>query len=307
MLRISNKKGADGKPHNSVCFDEQDKLILSVFAEAAVKALESAELSDARIELSKELEQKHNLFLQLLDSAHAREANLKDLALYDIKCGILMHNQNQLVRNLKKRIVELRDLINDSASQPNAQSKLLTIIKDVAMLSESLEELYRSTDGQIERVRKSLHSLAEILENEIHLRRADVSKRVSREYGIEDAVEVDEALIRHVFTVFCDNAVDAMSEVKRPKVLDIQLTNVDGRWCSIRFADTGTGMSPELWQQIVDQQTPPLNTWKQMKGLRAARLAIEEFGGSINLDLSNTSHRGTTFEIRLPLVQAPPP
>ena len=44
MLRISNKKGADGKPNDYICFDEQDRLTLTVFAEAAVRALESAKL-----------------------------------------------------------------------------------------------------------------------------------------------------------------------------------------------------------------------------------------------------------------------
>ena len=46
LLRADNKKGADGKPHADVRFTEDDEEILTIFADAAVIAIESAELVD---------------------------------------------------------------------------------------------------------------------------------------------------------------------------------------------------------------------------------------------------------------------
>src|SRR5205807_1906871 len=44
MLRVTNKKGPDGRPHESACFNEEDAWILRVFAESVVVAIESTRL-----------------------------------------------------------------------------------------------------------------------------------------------------------------------------------------------------------------------------------------------------------------------
>jgi PAS domain S-box-containing protein len=46
LLRADNKKGADGKPHSELRFTQEDEEILTIFADAAVIAFESAELVD---------------------------------------------------------------------------------------------------------------------------------------------------------------------------------------------------------------------------------------------------------------------
>ncbi len=46
LLRTDNKHGADGKPHADVWFTQEDEEILTIFADAAVIAIESAELVD---------------------------------------------------------------------------------------------------------------------------------------------------------------------------------------------------------------------------------------------------------------------
>lgn len=46
LLRVDNKKGLDGKPHKGLRFTEEDEEILTTFADAAVLAIESAELVD---------------------------------------------------------------------------------------------------------------------------------------------------------------------------------------------------------------------------------------------------------------------
>jgi PAS domain S-box-containing protein len=46
LLRADNKKGPDGKPHAEVWFTPEDEEILTIFADAAVIAIESAELVD---------------------------------------------------------------------------------------------------------------------------------------------------------------------------------------------------------------------------------------------------------------------
>jgi signal transduction histidine kinase/transcriptional regulator with GAF, ATPase, and Fis domain len=301
MLRVSNKKGPEGKPDNQTCFNNDDKTMLRVLTEIAVVSLESANLADERLELSKALATRKYEYLKLLSRGQEREEHLTEIALYDIKCGIFIHNQDDLVQKLAAQINEFEKTVNENWPSDNSQAVIANMAAKIAAASRELEQFYEDASRDLQKERVKLQVLERMLRKQV-LRKDGVKKCVSADYRAEAMVEVDRALMGYVFTVFCDNAVDAMDGVRRKKLLNIHICNEPGE-CLIRFSDTGTGMNPEVWSEIVERMRPRLDTWKTRKGLRSALLAVNAFGGSIKMTSTN---QGTTFEIRLPLVQDTP-
>ena len=303
MLRISNKKGADGKPHDSICFDEQDRLILTIFAEAVARALESASLFDMRVKETKELEQKNNLYEQFIDSSKEREANLTELVLHTIKCGLLMHNQGQRVRHLQHTIrekMEELDIVVHTQPATEVVSKLHAMLPLIITEADTLED-YGKVEREIKRIIINVKRLVEILDKEdpLMLWYGITKEPVKASYCGHEMVEVDEVLIWAVFTVFRDNARAAM-EITSEKLFTTTLA-ADEEWCSVRFSDTGTGMRRSTWQEISEHKNPRLETGKSRKGLQLAFFAVRALGGTV--DLADTSEQGTTFEIKLPLME----
>ena len=156
-------------------------------------------------------------------------------------------------------------------------------------------------EREIKRVIMNVKRLVEILDEEdpLMLQYGITKEPVKASYCGHQTVEVDEVLIRAVFTVFRDNARTAM-EMTSEKLFTTKLA-ADEEWCSIRFSDTGTGMRRSTWQEISEHKNPRLETGKSRKGLRLALLAVIAFGGTI--DLADTSEQGTTFEIKLRQVE----
>jgi GAF domain-containing protein len=112
MLRISNKKWIDGKPGNSVCFSEEDKLLLRIFTETAVVSVESATLAEKSQYLLKALANKNYQYLESLDQREEHGENLKVLAFYDVKAVTVSNHQDKLVHRLKEELVhKLREEI----------------------------------------------------------------------------------------------------------------------------------------------------------------------------------------------------
>jgi hypothetical protein len=105
ILRVSNKKGVDGRPGNTVCFSEEDKLVLRVFTETAVVSVESATLAEKSQRLLKALADKNYRYLKSLDQREENEENLKELAFYNIKAGIVTHHEDKLVHKLTDELV----------------------------------------------------------------------------------------------------------------------------------------------------------------------------------------------------------
>jgi GAF domain-containing protein len=105
ILRVSNKKGIDGRPGNTVCFSEEDKLVLRVFTETAVVSVESATLAEKSQRLLKALADKNYRYLKSLDQREENEENLKELVFYNIKAGIVSHHEDKLVHKLTDELV----------------------------------------------------------------------------------------------------------------------------------------------------------------------------------------------------------
>lgn len=99
LLKISNKKGADGKPHPWTCFTDDDQSIAEIFAQAATAAIETSDLFD---EIKREKAKFQNLVNahNIIVRAETPERGLHELAhmlltiLRKSFCGILLSAEN---------------------------------------------------------------------------------------------------------------------------------------------------------------------------------------------------------------------
>jgi signal transduction histidine kinase len=101
-----------------------------------------------------------------------------------------------------------------------------------------------------------------------------------------------------VFINLLTNARDALAESRRKEVRIS--SSLEGEFVSIRFADTGTGISPDVVQRIFD----PFFTTKEVGagtglGLSIAYSIVNEHGGQIWVD--GRPGRGAIFHVELPV------
>jgi signal transduction histidine kinase len=106
--------------------------------------------------------------------------------------------------------------------------------------------------------------------------------------------------LNQVWTNLIDNASDAMNEEGE---LRITARN-DGDHIIVEVADSGSGMPPEVAERIFD----PFYTTKEPGkgtglGLHTVHTIIGRIGGEISVE---SSPSGTTFTVRLPVIQPKP-
>jgi signal transduction histidine kinase len=107
-------------------------------------------------------------------------------------------------------------------------------------------------------------------------------------------LEVDRTQLKQAFYNVIKNAFQAMPSKGFLRIR----TDLDDRFVSIRFADTGGGISPEHMSKIFE----PYFTTKaggSGLGLLIVRRIVREHGGEI--DLASDQGKGLTLTIRLPL------
>ena len=141
MLRISNKKGVDGRPRDSVLFNDEDVWILRIFAEAAVVALESAKLVD-------ELRVQRERYRDLYDAWNklVSDAPLED-RLRDIASGVVRIVRKSFCRILLSK--ESRNYLTVEAAELHPDCELVswnphgretTPISDWPLLEQALRD-----------------------------------------------------------------------------------------------------------------------------------------------------------------------
>jgi signal transduction histidine kinase len=109
----------------------------------------------------------------------------------------------------------------------------------------------------------------------------------------------DSNKITRVFTNIITNALDAMFE--KGGILEIN-SHQNGDKLEITFADTGSGMKPE----VIDKIFTPLFTTKAQGmgfGLAICKRIIEAHGGTITVE--SIINKGTTFSLTFPLSLKP--
>jgi len=112
-------------------------------------------------------------------------------------------------------------------------------------------------------------------------------------------VQADPQQLKQVLLNLLLNSLEAMAQGGRLEVS----TSVEGSRLTLRIADTGSGISPELQRRIWD----PFFTTKARGmglGLAIVKGIVERHGGEITL--SSAPGQGTTVQLQLPTSQVPP-
>ena len=212
----------------------------------------------------------------------------------------IAHDFKNLLSGLVGHVELLRESPDEDASLNTALTAFERVASDGTALIEKLQQFIRQ-------------------ENEVHFEPVDLNALIEdcvaltqpywynepRREGIEISVEqeLDElppidgspAELREVFVNLILNAVQAMPE---GGTISIRTTPAPNDTVQIEVADTGTGMTAEVREQIFE----PLFTTKGDRGtgmgLAVTYGIVQEHDGTIRVD--SAPGTGTTFSIRLP-------
>jgi signal transduction histidine kinase len=114
-------------------------------------------------------------------------------------------------------------------------------------------------------------------------------------------VKAEPTQLQQVIFNLIKNAIDAMDGVPRGERHLRLVTGFDRKSIvSLYIQDSGPGINPEDQDRIFDPFFTTKPTGMGM-GLSICRTIIETHGG--RLRLAKTNHRGSSFEISLPIVQ----
>jgi two-component system sensor histidine kinase PilS (NtrC family) len=201
------------------------------------------------------------------------------------------------IRNPLASISGSVQVLSNELSVGSAERRLMEIIvSESNRLSKILEEFLRFVRPQERRVAwfdvaTSIHEVLELfrLSDEI----SDAHRIVEDVLPVESLLSGDRDQIRQIVYNVAKNAVRAMPEGGTLTVEGRE----DGAWYSIKFRDTGRGMSEE---EIARVFTPFSTAFDGGTGLGMAivRRIVEDHGGAI--DVESQPGEGTTVTILLP-------
>ncbi|MCR6655893.1 MAG: ATP-binding protein [Opitutus sp.] len=252
------------------------------------------------ITLRVEISEQDKLLRKLLQSE-------KLAALGEALAGIAHEINNPLTA-----ILCCASLLENDRQTP-AEKSALNAIKSEAQraadLIRSLLEFSRKETG-----RREVVPVAQVIEEVIQLKRL---QRRGREVPIDFvagpgdlAVHVCRQQLKQVLLTLFNNSEQAIPTSRADGLIRIAVASFRDR-VQIFVSDNGSGIPPELQKQVFD----PFFTTKAPGegtglGLSVAHAIIEAHGGS--LWLADSTSRGTTFAIELPvadasLESAPPP
>ena len=181
---------------------------------------------------------------------------------------------------------------------PRAElEKSLTVARDEITRLDSIVQQFLGAirpahlQKQLENINALVSESVAFLRPEIEDRSILVEQQLRKDLPL---IEVDRNQLKQAFYNVIKNAFQAM---KSGGILSI-LTNVDERFVSVCFSDSGGGISPEDMSKIFE----PYFTTKASGsglGLLIVRRIVREHGGEI--DLASDQGKGLTLTIRLPL------
>lgn len=250
--------------------------------------LQSFIISSKNITKSRELEEK---------SAQAK----KMLALGQISSGVA-HDFNNVLTVVLGRVQLLKRQTTDEYLL-NSLKMIEKSALDGASKVRKIQEFSRPSEGAL----TETIDLKKIIEEVVEITRPKW-ETTSKLKGtlIEPILELEENIfvlgdssdIRNAFTNIIFNAVDAMPE---GGVLYIK-TETENQNVSIKFKDTGIGMTPETVEKVFD---PFFST----KGVLGTGLGMSEVYGIIKrhngrISIQSEAGKGTTILVHLPKVAA---
>ena len=227
-------------------------------------------------------------------------------ALGQMASGIAHDFNNALVPILGFcELLQIRpEILDDQAKALGYLETIQTAARDAASVVGRLREFYRADKGSKPFAPVNLKRL---LEQTITLTRprwkeqaqaAGVNIEIALDLEPVPPIAGEESALREVLTNLVFNAVDAM-----PAGGTLTLrTRREGDAGIIEIADTGTGMTEEVRQRCLEPFFSTKGEHGTGLGLSMVFGIVQRHSGS--LDLRSEPGQGTTFRIRLPLMEA---
>ena len=185
-------------------------------------------------------------------------------------------------------VEELRSCLTDVKNDSNRANE---VVAGVRALFKSTAP--RRTMVEINRL---VREVLRMVENDLHVHGVSVSTEFQEDVP---QVRADPIQLQQVILNLVRNAIDAIAIGPTTRTAIRLITTYDGKsLVSIYVQDTGPGITLDNQAQIFD----PFFTTKTSGmglGLSISRRIIEDHGG--NLRLTETSSKGCTFEITLPV------
>ncbi len=254
-------------------FTEDDRKLLETLAYHVAFTFNRIKRNDKEAIEEEENRRKLNYALGRLDHAEKVTTMVRG----ELQKNILsIINASLLLRNQPELIPQIADSINS-----NAEVSL--------QVSEKIRETVSSSslgDGFIE----VTQTMRKVLDETFLPRNIRVKTQYDEALLI---VKIDETSFTRILRNLLNNAIEAMPG---GGTLSLKVTSLYDMAIEVR--DTGTGIQ----ERAMDKLFQPFNTTKQGHsglGLAFCKNTIESNGGS--LEMSETSAKGTTFVLKLPL------
>lgn len=191
------------------------------------------------------------------------------------------------------------NLISTQMDEETKKEHIRVINQGLSKIQEIIKQLL-DFSKQTELVVSPVN-INELIENVLRLTDYLITKKqikVVKKFSHMPNILVDQNKIEQVFLNIILNAIQAMDGEER--ILTIE-TGLNESVCKISFTDTGPGIPDEIMTKIFDPffTTKPVGQGTGL-GLSVSKSIVEQHNGKIYF---NTSHRGTTFIVELPVKQ----
>ena len=185
-----------------------------------------------------------------------------------------------------ERVVMVRDAVDKAAEQALRAGQIIRRLRDFVARGES--------EYRVEAMSKLVEeacALALVGAKDLGVRVKFEFDR-SVDFALADRVQIQQVLLNLV-----RNAIEAMQDCER-RELTVTVAPAPGETVKISVADTGTGIAPEVAEQLFQ---PFMTTKRQGMGvgLSISRTIIESHGGRIWAE--GAPQRGARFSFSLPL------
>jgi len=242
---------------------------------------------------------------QMVEERAARDdARARRLEALGRLAGGVAHDFNNLLTVILGRMELLRD-------HPDRE-----VAADAAVAGTAAERASELTAqllafGRRDEARPQVIDMAIVVEELRDLLIELLGSRIRLELALAPGIRVqmDRGRLEQAVTNLCVNARDA---IEGNGLVEVRVSEEEavhggraGRWAVLRVRDDGSGIAPEVAEQIFEPYftTKPPGQGLGL-GLATVHGVVEEAGGTLRLD--SRVGEGTTFRILLPLVDDPP-